>query len=43
MIQAVLTRLVFLMKIFQGAVEFIESTRKEVLQIRDDGAPPLES
>jgi hypothetical protein len=31
------------MKIFQGAVDFIEWTRKEVLQIQDDGPPPLES
>jgi hypothetical protein len=30
-------------KLFQGAVDLIEWTRKHALQIKDDGAPPLES
>jgi hypothetical protein len=31
------------MKVFQGAVNFLEWTRSEVLQIADDGPPPLGS
>jgi hypothetical protein len=31
------------MKIFQGAVDFIDWMRKAVLQITDDGPPPLDS
>jgi hypothetical protein len=30
-------------KLFQGAVDFIEWTRKHVLQIKDEGPPPLET
>ena len=29
------------MKVFQGAIDFIEWTRKHVLQITDDGPPPI--